>query len=74
MKTKKFSKKLVLKRETIATLSEEMKKNVVGGTNPDTCITDCTCPNSYIITCDPCPESLDTCVSCLYLNTFCQGW
>jgi len=79
MKTRKTMKKLVLKRETISNLGEGMKNIAGGGFDSGNsclmsiCLETCVCP-SIPITCEPCPESLDTCVSCLWIGTMCQAW
>jgi hypothetical protein len=52
MKLKHFNKKLVLKKNTIANLSEAEQQNVRGGTGSFTCPWDWLC-NSYM----PCGET-----------------
>ena len=69
MKTKKFNKKLVLKRTTIANLSySEMNKAIVGDHNTEapTCTT-CACPTCticYYCRFGPC-ERCDICFACV---------
>ena len=77
MKTKKLSRKLILKRETVSNLGGEMK-NVMGGTIPIDPITG-TVPSYYVTcqdTCNPyyCYESDATCVTCYVMGTMCQAW
>jgi len=59
MKPKKFNKKLVLRKKTIADLSNGRLDNVKGGFTPSPChISDDTC----LITCRTC-NTCDTCPS-----------
>jgi hypothetical protein len=62
MKTKKFEKKLVLKKKTIANLNNGQLGQVKGGLLPTR--TDClTCVDCPTDTCETCPATCNTCAA-----------
>lgn len=67
MKTKKFSKKLLLNKKTIADLNNVKLKNVPGGGHDTVYIT---CP-PCIVTDDGCTYSCETCNPATYSGNPC---
>lgn len=62
MKTKKFEKKLVLNKKTIANLGNNELGNALGGGIPD--------PTGYTCLVETCPTDCGTCYTC---PTECNG-